>query len=325
MTGLSDSFQRPINYLRISVTDRCNLRCIYCMPPQGVRLSPRSEILHYEEIQAVAQAAAALDINKVRLTGGEPLVRSGLSHLVEILSQIEGIDDIALTTNGMLLRQYAAPLRQAGLRRVNVSLDTLKREKFHRITRHDKLGDVLDGIKAAKEAGLDPVKVNMVVIRGINDDEVLDFARLTIEQEWHVRFIEPMPFGIGEDISFVPTGEIQERLLSLGSLEPCLPSQGNGPAKYFRFEGTQGTVGFISPLSEHFCFNCNRLRLTVDGKLRPCLLSDEEIDLKIPLRRGASPDELKGLIQQAVAQKPERHHLSEGVLPKGRAMCQVGG
>ncbi len=325
MTGLSDSFQRPINYLRISVTDRCNLRCIYCMPPQGVRLSPRSEILHYEEIQAVAQAAAALDINKVRLTGGEPLVRSGLSHLVEILSQIEGIDDIALTTNGMLLRQYAAPLRQAGLRRVNVSLDTLKREKFHRITRHDKLGDVLDGIKAAKEAGLDPVKVNMVVIRGINDDEVLDFARLTIEQEWHVRFIEPMPFGIGEDISFVPTGEIQERLLSLGSLEPCLPSQGNGPAKYFRFEGTQGTVGFISPLSEHFCFNCNRLRLTVDGKLRPCLLSDEEVDLKNPLRRGASPDELKGLIQQAVAQKPERHHLSEGVLPKGRAMCQVGG
>ena len=185
--------------------------------------------------------------------------------------------------------------------------------------------NVLDGIKAAKEAGLDPVKVNMVVIRGINDDEVLDFARLTIEQEWHVRFIEPMPFGIGEDISFVPTGEIQERLLSLGSLEPCLPSQGNGPAKYFRFEGTQGTVGFISPLSEHFCFNCNRLRLTVDGKLRPCLLSDEEVDLKNPLRRGASPDELKGLIQQAVAQKPERHHLSEGVLPKGRAMCQVGG
>ena len=325
MTWLSDSFQRPINYLRISVTDRCNLRCIYCMPPQGVRLSPRSEILHYEEIQAVAQAAAALDINKVRLTGGEPLVRSRLSHLVEILSQIEGIDDIALTTNGMLLKQHAAPLRQAGLRRVNVSLDTLKREKFHRITRHDKLGDVLDGIKAAKEAGLDPVKVNMVVIRGINDDEVLDFARLTIEQEWHVRFIEPMPFGIGEGISFVPTGEIQERLLSLGSLEPCLPSQGNGPAKYFRFEGTQGTVGFISPLSEHFCFNCNRLRLTVDGKLRPCLLSDEEVDLKNPLRRGASPDELKGLIQQAVAQKPERHHLSEGVLPKGRAMCQVGG
>ena len=325
MTGLSDSFQRPINYLRISVTDRCNLRCIYCMPPQGVTLSPRSEILRYEEIKAVAQAAAALDINKVRLTGGEPLVRSGLSHLVQILSQIEGIDDIALTTNGVLLRQYAAQLREAGLRRVNVSLDTLKRERFHRITRHDKLGDVLDGIKAAKEAGLDPVKVNMVVIRGINDDEVLDFARLTIEQGWHVRFIEPMPFGIGEGLSFIPTCEIQERLFSLGSLEPCLPIHGNGPAKYFRFRGTPGTVGFISPLSEHFCFNCNRLRLTVDGKLRPCLLSDEEVDLKSPLRRGASLDELKGLIQQAVAAKPERHHLSEGVLPKGRVMCQVGG
>jgi len=325
MTGLSDSFQRPINYLRISVTDRCNLRCIYCMPPHGVKLSPRSEILRYEEIQAVAQAAAALGINKVRLTGGEPLVRTGLSHLVQILCQIEVIDDIALTTNGVLLRQHAFTLKEAGLRRVNVSLDTLKRDRFHRITRHDKLGDVLNGIKAAKEVGLDPVKVNMVVIRGINDDEVLDFARLTMEQGWHVRFIEPMPFGIGESLSFVPTSEIQERLLSLGTLEPCLPSHGNGPAKYFRFGGTPGTVGFISPLSEHFCFNCNRLRLTVDGKLRPCLLSDEEVDLKNPLRRGASSDELKRLIQQAVAQKPERHHLSEGVLPTGRSMCQVGG
>ena len=325
MTGLSDSFQRPINYLRISVTDRCNLRCIYCMPSQGITLSPHSEILRYEEIQAVAQAAAALGINKVRLTGGEPLVRSGLPHLVQMLSQIEGIDDIALTTNGVLLRQYAAPLREAGLTRVNVSLDTLNRERFHRITRHDKLGDVLDGIKAAKEAGLDPVKVNMVVIRGMNDDEVLDFARLTMEHGWHVRFIEPMPFGTGEELSFVPTGEIQKRLVSLGALEPCLPSRGNGPAKYFRYRGTSGTVGFISPLTEHFCFNCNRLRLTADGKLRPCLLSDEEVDLKSHLRRGASAGELKGLIRLAVAQKPERHHLSEGVLPTGRSMCQVGG
>ncbi len=286
---------------------------------------PHSEILRYEEIQAVAQAAAALGINKLRLTGGEPLVRADLTHLVQMLSQVKGITDIALTTNGVLLRQYAAPLREAGLRRVNVSLDTLKRERFHRIARRDRLGDVLNGIAAAKGAGLEPVKVNMVVIRGINDDEVQDFARLTIEEGWHVRFIELMPFGIGENLSFVPTGEIQEHLLSVGALEPCLPSQGNGPAKYFRFRGAQGTVGFISPLSEHFCLNCNRLRLTVAGKLRPCLLSDEEVELKASLRRGASPEELKGLIKQAVAQKPERHHLSEGVSLRRRTMCQVGG
>jgi len=322
---LSDPFQRPINYLRISVTDRCNLRCVYCMPAQGITLLPHREVLSYEEIRAVAQAAAALGINKLRLTGGEPLVRSGLPQLVSMLSQIKGIDDIALTTNGVLLGRYAAQLRQAGLRRVNVSLDTLRRERFHRITRHDKLGDVLDGIETAKAVGLNPVKVNMVVIRGVNDDEVLDFARLTLKEGWHVRFIEPMPFGVGDGFSFVPTSEIQERLLALGPLEPCRHRHGNGPAKYFRFPGVEGTVGFITPLSEHFCFNCNRLRLTVDGKLRPCLLSDEEVDLKIHLRHGASIEELKELIEQAVAQKPERHHLSEGVLPKGRAMCQVGG
>ncbi len=325
MTGLSDSFQRPINYLRISVTDRCNLRCIYCMPAQGITLLPHSEILSYEEVQAVAQAAAALGINKLRLTGGEPLVRLGLSQLVAMLSKIQGIDDIALTTNGVLLGRYAAQLREAGLKRVNVSLDTLKRDRFHRITRHDKLDDVLDGIETAKAVGLNPVKVNMVVIPGINDDEVLDFARLTVKEGWHVRFIERMPFGAGDGSSFIPTREIQERLLSLGPLEPCRHRHGNGPAKYFRFPGEAGTVGFIAPLSQHFCFNCNRLRLTVDGKLRPCLLSDDEVDLKAHLRCGASVEELKGLIQQAVAQKPERHHLSEGVLPKGRAMCQVGG
>jgi len=322
---LSDSFQRPINYLRISVTDRCNLRCVYCMPAQGITLLPHSEILSYEEIQAVARAAAALGINKLRLTGGEPLVRSDLPYLVAMLSQIEGIDDMALTTNGVFLGRYAAPLREAGLKRVNVSLDTLKRDRFRRITRQDKLGDVLDGIERAKAVGLNPVKINMVVIPGINDDEVLDFARLTLKDGWHVRFIERMPFGNGDGSSFIPTSQIQERLLLLGPLEPCRHSQGNGPAKYFRFPGAPGTVGFITPLSEHFCFNCNRLRLTVDGKLRPCLLSDEEVDLKTHLRRGASVEELKGFIQQAVAQKPERHHLAEGLLPKGRAMCQVGG
>lgn len=325
MTGLSDSFQRPINYLRISVTDRCNLRCIYCMPAEGISRLPHNEVLDYEEILAVAQAAASLGINKLRLTGGEPLARAELIHLVQMLSRIEGIDDIALTTNGVLLREYAIPLKKAGLKRVNVSLDTLQRERFKRNARRDRLGDVIDGIAAAEEAGLEPVKLNMVVIRGINDDEVLDFARRTIEKGWHVRFIELMPFTSGASLQFIPTKEVKERLSSLGILEPIPSSQGNGPAKYYRFPGAKGTVGFISPLSEHFCFNCNRLRLTVDGKLRPCLLSDKEVDLKTPLRCGASLEELRVLIQQAVAAKPERHYLLEGMLPIVRSMCQVGG
>ncbi|MCK5654570.1 MAG: radical SAM protein, partial [Dehalococcoidia bacterium] len=222
MTGLSDSFQRPINYLRISVTDRCNLRCIYCMPSGGITHLPRREVLHYEEIQAVAQVAATLGIKKLRLTGGEPLARAELTRLVKMLSRIDCIDDIALTTNGVLLRQYAASLKEAGLRRVNVSLDTLKPERFKRNARRDRLEDVLDGMAAAKEAGLEPVKVNVVVMRGINDDEVLDFTRLTIEEGWHVRFIELMPFANGASLQFVPTREIEERLRSLGTLEPCL-------------------------------------------------------------------------------------------------------
>ena len=323
MTGISDSFQRPINYLRISVTDRCNLRCVYCMPPGGIPLMPRNEILRYEEIQAVARAAAELGITKVRLTGGEPLARAQLTSLVHMLSQIESIDDISLTTNGLLLKRYAAPLKQAGLKRVNVSLDTLNREKFQGITRGDRLSDVLAGMEAARMVGLDPVKVNMVVMRGINDDEVLDFARLTMDQGWHVRFIESMPFAT--NLEFVPVSEIQKRLLSLGELETYPFSQGNGPARYFRFPHASGTIGFISPLSEHFCFNCNRLRLTADGQLHPCLLSDEEVDLRKPLRHGASTEELIQLIRQAVVSKPERHRLGEGISPPKRPMCQVGG
>src|SRR4030042_1760088 len=195
MTGLSDTFNRPINYLRISVTDRCNLRCIYCLPPEGIRLLPHSEVLTYEEISGVARLAAELGINKVRLTGGEPLVRARLQELVAMLAGIDGIDDISLTTNGVHLKQHAAELKQAGLKRVNVSLDSLKRDKFERISRQDKLNDVLQGIEASKTCGLNPVKVNMVVMRGINDDEVAEFARLTVTEGWHVRFIELMPFA----------------------------------------------------------------------------------------------------------------------------------
>ncbi len=328
MTGLSDSFQRPINYLRISVTDRCNLRCTYCMPTAGVCLTSHRDILTYEEIYTIAKAAAELGIDKVRITGGEPLVRSGLPKLIQMLAQIDTMDEISLTTNGTLLSRYAADLKSAGLRRVNVSLDTLRQEKFESITRSDNnLGDVLKGIEVARSVGLNPVKLNTVVMAGINDDELLDFATKTINEEWHVRFIELMPLVDEETIAsqFVSVSEMRQRLELLGELESCLPSAGNGPAKYFRFPHAKGTIGFITPVSEHFCFHCNRLRLTADGKLRPCLLSDDEIVLRQPLRSGVSSAGLKELIEEAVARKPLRHHLAEGDTPKGRPFCQVGG
>ena len=338
MTGLSDPFNRPINYLRISVTDRCNLRCIYCLPAEGIDLLPQGEILTYEEIAVVARLASELGINKLRLTGGEPLVRAGLQELVAMLARIDGIDDISLTTNGVLLKEYAGELKGAGLKRVNVSLDSLNRDKFERIARHNKLSEVLQGIEAAKACGLNPVKINMVVMRGINDDEIGDFAKLTINDGWHVRFIELMPFSTdnppdGHSIGgkaalhsqFMPADEIKERLSGLGKLKPSLPITGNGPAKYFRFPQAGGTVGFITPVSQHFCFNCNRLRLTAEGKLRPCLLSDREVDLRRPLRSGASPEELKKVITDAIQSKPQKHQLPQGQVSRKRLMSQVGG
>jgi len=338
MTGLSDPFNRPINYLRISVTDRCNLRCIYCLPPEGISLLHHSEILTYEEIAVIARLAVELGINKIRLTGGEPLVRARLRELVALLSRIDGIDDISLTTNGVLLKQYAGELKQAGLNRVNVSLDSLQEDKFARITRRNRLEGVLQGIETAKACGLNPVKVNMVVMRDINDNEVVDFAKLTITGGWHVRFIELMPFAtdnppdvhsIGGETNlhpqFVSTDEIKQQLNKLGKLEPSLPITGNGPAKYFRFPGATGTIGFIAPVSQHFCFSCNRLRLTAEGKLRPCLLNDQEIDLRQPLRGNASPEELKQLIADAIKSKPQKHQLSQGQASRKRLMSQVGG
>lgn len=327
MTGLSDSFHRPVDYLRISVTDRCNLRCVYCMPASGVRLMPRSDLLSYEELYRVARAAAELGINRVRLTGGEPLVRLGLSRLVEMLASIDGIKDISLTTNGLLLSRYAAGLKRAGLRRVNVSLDSLKPERFRTVTRGRYTPRrVLDGIEAAKSVGLEPVKINVVVMGGVNDDELTDFAAKTVTEGWHVRFIELMPL-VGEDTPstrLVPVAEIKKRIDKLGELAPGSPGVGNGPAKYFRLPGASGTIGFITPVTEHFCFNCNRLRLTSDGKLRPCLLSGDEIDLRQPLRNGTN-DDLKDLIKKAVASKPLRHHMGEGDVPRDRPFSQVGG
>ena len=328
MSGVLDSWGRNINYLRISVTDRCNLRCIYCMPPEGLRQMPQGEILSYEEIRTVVQAAAELGIHKVRLTGGEPLVRAELPQLIRMLRQIEGIRELSLTTNGTLLKKSALELRQAGLSRVNVSLDTLRAERFRHITRVGELKDVLEGIEAAKKAGFDPVKINTVVVRGINDDEILDFARMTNSEGWHVRFIELMPFG--DVAQSVPSVELRQRIELVGKLEPCPDFNGivsNGPAAYYRLDGAKGVIGLISPLSEpSFCSRCNRLRLTPDGKLRPCLLAEEEVDLKMPLRNRVPLAEVKRLILKAVASKPERHHLKRGnVRLTNRKMPAIGG
>jgi cyclic pyranopterin phosphate synthase len=264
-------------------------------------------------------------MNRIRLTGGEPLVRAELPKLVRMLSQMEGIEELSLTTNGTFLKKYAVELKGAGLSRVNVSLDTLKADKFRYITRVGELKDVLEGIEATRDAGLHPVKINVVVIRGINDDEILDFAEMTHKEGWYVRFIELMPFkGAAE---FVSSIELRQHISLLGKLEPCTPIIGNGPAMYYRLSGAEGTIGFISPVTEpSFCSRCNRMRLTPDGRLRPCLLAEDEIDLKMPLRNNASMEELKRLILKAVASKPEHHHLEGGnVNLVNRKMSQIGG
>ncbi len=325
-----DAYNRPISYLRISVTDRCNLRCVYCMPPEGVPWRPHEEVLRYEEIETIVQTAAELGVSKVRLTGGEPLARLGIADLVRMLACIPGIDDLAMTTNGILLSRYAAELAEAGLRRVNVSLDTLRPEHFQRVTRQGRLEDVLAGMEAAREAGLEPIKINTVVIRGMNDDEVVDFARRTMEVEWNVRFIEMMPMGNGVADDWrdrvVTAAEIREKIEAvLGALEPAKVSAGGGPARYYQLPGAKGTVGFITPISEHFCYQCNRLRLTADGQLRPCLLSDWEIDLRTPLRQGAGVAEIKTLLLEGIESKPMQHHLDECQLPEDRVMSEIGG
>jgi len=299
------------------------------MSPEGVPWMPHSEILSYEEISTVVRIAAELGINKVRLTGGEPLIRAELPELIRMLSEVKGIDDISLTTNGTLLKKYAMELKQAGLKRVNISLDTFKSDRFRYITRCGELKDALDGIDAAMNADLHPVKINMVVMRGINDDEVLDFARMTCKQGWHVRFIERMPFT--EIAEVVPSDELRQRIMAIGSLLIAESYQlsaisGNGPARYYRLPGASGTIGFISPITEPFCSACNRLRLTSNGRLCPCLLSDEGVDLKQPLRSEVSSEEIKRLISKAVALKSERHHLCEDVpISIKRRMSQAGG
>jgi len=326
---MQDLFQRDINYLRLSITDRCNLRCIYCMPQDGVPLTKADEILSFEEFEKIVRSAVLIGIRKVRITGGEPLVRKGIVEFVGRLAAIPEIDDLAITTNGILLAGQAKALKEAGLTRVNLSLDTLQGDRFAEITRGGKLADVLLGIKEAFAAGLVPVKVNMVVMKGFNDDEVFDFARMTREFPIHIRFVELMPIGASDNWCkdrHIPIREIKSMLDPLGKLVRAKLGAGNGPAKYYRFPGAPGTIGFISAISNHFCDSCNRLRITSEGQLRLCLHSKQEVDLKGPLRNGASREELAQIMAEAVRQKPRKHTMGEeGWADNSRMMSQIGG
>jgi cyclic pyranopterin phosphate synthase len=329
--GIVDRFDRRIDYLRISITDHCNLKCLYCTPFGGRDRLAHSEILSYEEIVRLTLAAVQAGISKIRVTGGEPLMRKGVVELCRMLSGIEGLESLTLTTNGVLLRELAQPLRDAGLQRVNVSLDTLRPERFKEITGRNLLSHVISGIERAEEVGLRPVKINTVVMRAINDDEIEDFARLTWKKSYQVRFIELMPtngYGFGDYESlFMPVEEIVRVVRRVGelSLEPAVDSL--GPARLCALPGGVGRVGFIAPLSWHFCGSCNRLRLTADGKLRTCLFSEKEIDIKRSLRAGASLEELANVFRLAAIRKPYGHHLKEieGQHGFGRVMRAIGG
>jgi cyclic pyranopterin phosphate synthase len=327
---LIDRWGRQITYLRVSVTDRCNLRCVYCMPPEGIQLQSHQSILKYEEIAELVRQAAEAGISEIRLTGGEPLARLGLPVLVRMIAEIPGIHDISLTTNAILLERFAVPLKQAGLTRVNVSLDTLKPERFARITRGGSFQAAWRGILTAEAAGLAPIKLNVVAMRSLNDDELVDLARLALDHPWHVRFIEIMPIknqsAWGEGFpdpqdTFISIAEIQSRLAPLG-LEPATDRNGNGPAREYIIPGGTGRIGFISPVSDHFCQECNRLRLTADGYLRPCLLSDREVPVTQALRNG---EPLLPFFQQAADLKPQQHELELNNFPNNRCMNQIGG
>ncbi len=325
---LVDRFNRGINYLRISITDRCNLRCIYCMPPYSESKLKHKEILRYEEMLRIVRIAVKLGIKKIRLTGGEPFVRKGIQGFMPMLAALNGLDDVSLTTNGIYLKDNLDMLKEAGIKRINVSIDSLEREKYRLITRFDYFNKVWEGIEKARDMGFYPIKLNVVTMKGINDDEILDFGRLAIEQPYYIRFIECMPVGLQADSpAFIPNSEIEKTLSNgCGPLIPVLPGQNDGPAKRYRFDGSKGEIGFISPISHSFCQDCNRLRLTANGMLLPCLLSNREVDIKDPLRRGCLDDELIEVFLKAVNLKPRCHALNLDNHQKvQRKMCSIGG
>ena len=324
--ALRDQFGRSIEYLRISVTDRCNFRCLYCMPAEGLPWLPKAEILSYEEIADVVRQLAPLGLRRLRITGGEPTIRPNLEELIRLLRSVPEIEDIALSTNGARLPELAHRLRAAGLDRLNMSADSLRPDRVAAIARRNLGFDPVSAALAAETAGLGPIKINVVVMRGINDDEVEDFARLTIEHPWHVRFIELMPVGEMSGLTWehiVPSDEVLARVSAVGPLASDVgPSRGNGPAAYYRLADARGTIGVITPMTHTYCASCNRVRLTADGRLRTCLFGDHEVLLRDALRRG---EPLEALFRRALAEKPKEHALLPMKVGGLRALSQVGG
>jgi cyclic pyranopterin phosphate synthase len=321
-----DQFGRAIEYLRISVTDRCNFRCVYCMPETGMQWLPKSEILSYEEITDVVRQLAPLGLRRLRITGGEPTIRPQIHELIRMLRAVPQITDISLSTNGVRLPEISELLRESGLDRVNMSVDSLRPDRIARIARRDLGFDPVRAAEAAERAGLDPIKLNMVVMRGVNDDEVESLARLTIEHPWHVRFIELMPVGDLRTLEWehvVPSDEILQRLRAIAPLVPAAgPAKGNGPAVYYQWAEARGTIGVITPMTHTYCASCNRVRLTADGRLRTCLFGNHEVDLRTPLRAG---EPLESFFRHALANKPKEHELLQMKIGGLRALSQVGG
>ena len=323
---MKDQFGRSIEYLRISVTDRCNFRCLYCMPAEGLQWLPKADILSYEEIAGIVSQLAPLGLKRLRLTGGEPTLRPDLERLIAMLRAVQGIEDIALSTNGVRLPELAPAFRSAGLDRINMSADSLRPDRIATIARRNLGFDPIRAAEAAEGAGLAPIKVNVVVMRGVNDDEIEDFARLTMAYAWHVRFIELMPVGAMRDVTWehvVPSDEVLARVAALGRLAPAAgPPKGNGPAAYYQLDGARGTIGVITPMTHTYCAACNRVRLTADGRLRTCLFGDHEVDLRSPVRRG---EPLRPYFERALADKPREHELLQMRVGGLRALSQVGG
>ncbi len=324
-----DAYGRRINYLRISLTDRCNLRCVYCMPAEGVRWQPKEDLLTDDELLRVVRLGADVGFTKIRLTGGEPTLRRNLPEIVREIAANPAITDIAMTTNGILLSRLAEPLAAAGLKRINVSIDTLDPDRFSQITRGGRLDLVMEGIAAAEAAGLAPIKLNAVVVRGQNDHEVAALAGLAYDHPWQVRFIEVMPFEGVDDVAFdfmVPTAEVMGRIAERwGVLTPDPAADPHDPARPFVFPGARGSVGFISAMTDAFCATCNRMRLTADGKLRLCLLRDDEVDLLSILRSGADDDAVRLALREAIYRKPWGHGVSHGEVSLNRGMSRIGG
>ena len=323
---MQDQFKRNIDYLRISVTDRCNLRCKYCMPSQGVEWMKHEAILTFEEILRIMKISTQLGFRRFRITGGEPLVRTEILNFLQEAAKLPGVEDLMITTNGMLLPEMAFDLKAAGVQRVNISLDTMDPERFHEITRGGDVSKVIKGIFRSLDVGLNPVKINVVVVRGFNTDELPSFLTLAKQYPLHIRFIELMPIGISSEHrdEFVPIQEMKE-LLGLEEYVPTQGIMGGGPAEYVQPKGYKGSIGFISAMSRHFCNTCNRVRLTSDGKLRPCLHSKHEVSLREALRNGSSDVAIKNLFSQAVWHKPAEHHMNDEALQGKRVMSQIGG